>query len=71
MAGGIAEFKTDNMPLFDFSVEEIKEGRYEVLELTRDLHSTDLEAKNVTTEYEDKFRTRGVPINYIKFVVGK
>ncbi len=68
--GGIIEFKTDNLPLFEFSLEEIKDCGYEILEESFDLHNTDFESKNITTEYEDKFRTRGTKINYVKFIAG-
>ncbi len=65
---GIIEFKTDNDGLFEFSLEEVEIGGFEMLEMTRDLHSSDCEfaSKNITTEYEDKFRNGGKNINYIK-----
>ncbi len=65
---GVIEFKTDNDALFDFTLEEVEIGGFETLEMTRDLHSSDCEynSKNITTEYEDKFRNGGKNINYIK-----
>ena len=39
---------------------------YEAAGDWQNLHNTELEAKNVTTEYEDKFRTEGKKINYCK-----
>ena len=54
-------FKTDNRPLFDFSVEEFKELGFTLSELTYDLHSTD--TPNIMTEYEERFSSMGVPIN--------
>lgn len=55
---GIVEFKTDNRPLFDFSLEEIPETNFKIDNHTFDLHS-DKEAEifkgNVMTEYEEKF----------------
>ncbi len=68
---GIIEFKTDNLPLFEFSLEQIQNGGYPVLAQSFDLHNSDLEAKKITTEYEEKFKARGNKINYVKFVVGK
>ncbi len=64
--GGFVEFKTDNDPLFEFSLEEIKDMEYKVCELTKDLHSSDYESKNITTEYEEKFKSFGKNINYVK-----
>lgn len=54
-------FKTDNRPLFDFSVEEFRELGFRLEELTYDLHSTD--TPNIMTEYEERFSSMGVPIN--------
>lgn len=54
-------FKTDNRPLFDFSVEEFLEMGFRLEELTYDLHSTD--TPNIMTEYEERFSSMGTPIN--------
>ena len=64
---GVIEFKTDNDNLFDFTLEEIEEAKLQVLEVTRDLHSSEYDSKNMTTEYEDKFSNAGKNINYVKF----
>ena len=61
--GGIVEFKTDNQPLFDFSLEEARESGWAVLAFTRDLHhDPELLRGNVMTEYEEKFSAEGKPI---------
>ena len=67
--GSAIEFKTDNDALFEFSLEEIGNMGYEVLEMTRDLHAetTDIESKKYITEYEAKFLNSGKNINYVKF----
>ena len=67
---GEIEFKTDNDGLFEFSMNEIKESGFEILEYTEDLHSSSYESKNITTEYEDKFSLSGKNINYVKFRKG-
>jgi tRNA (guanine-N7-)-methyltransferase len=64
--GGCIEFKTDNTDLFAFAKSEFENSSMKLLESTEDLHSTELDAKNVTTEYEDKFREEGRKINYLK-----
>ena len=68
-AGGCIEFKTDNDDLFSYTIDQIKNSRIKILESTRDLHNTDLDAKYVTTEYEDKFRRDGKKINYCKMII--
>lgn len=65
------EFKTDNEGLFEFSLEEIAAAGYNILEMTRELHSPEseklYESARYTTEYEDKFSAAGKNINYVKF----
>ena len=56
--------KTDNKPLFDYSVESLKEYGYTINYLTNDLHSS--KENIITTEYEDKFTSRGLKINYLE-----
>lgn len=64
--GQFIAFKTDNNGLFDFALEEFQGMDMEILECTRDLHGSDLPARLVTTEYEEKFKAEGKPINYCK-----
>lgn len=69
--GGCIGFKTDNVDLFAFAAAEFESCGMQLLESTEDLHSTELEAKHVTTEYEDKFRSDGKKINYCKVRINK
>lgn len=64
---GAIEFKTDNEGLFEFTLEEIEAAGLEILEFTRDLHGSSFESKNFTTEYEERFRSVGKNINYVRF----
>ena len=64
--GGFLAFKTDNEPLFRFSVEEMDAMGYERLAYTEDLHHSEYAADNLITEYEAKFVAQGKPIHYIK-----
>lgn len=59
--GGEIFFKTDNRPLFDWSVEQLSAEGWELRELTNDLHANG--AVGVMTDYEAKFHAQGVPIN--------
>ncbi|MBN1906287.1 MAG: tRNA (guanosine(46)-N7)-methyltransferase TrmB [Deltaproteobacteria bacterium] len=67
--GGYIEFKTDNIDLFAFTLDECRESNLNIIEVTDDLHSTDLDARLVTTEYEDKFHLWGKKISYLKIQV--
>jgi len=60
---GRVEFKTDNKDLFLFSLEEVEETKWRLLEHTFDLHNDEkMNAGNVMTEYEEKFSSMGNPI---------
>jgi tRNA (guanine-N7-)-methyltransferase len=61
---GMVEFKTDNRPLFDFSLEEVPQAGWEVTAFTYDLHHDEnLNKGNVMTEYEERFSSMGNPIH--------
>lgn len=61
---GIVEFKTDNDLLFQFSLEQVPEAGWELIEQTWDLHNEErLMQGNVMTEYESKFSQMGNPIH--------
>ena len=59
---GIVRLKTDNVGLFDFTLEEMKAFGMEILWQTRDLHASDKNEGNVMTEYEKNFSDKGTPI---------
>lgn len=64
---GQVEFKTDNRPLFEFSLDEIRETGWTLLAHTFDLHhDKQMMEGNVMTEYEEKFSSAGNPIH--KFI---
>ncbi|MEE1114711.1 MAG: tRNA (guanosine(46)-N7)-methyltransferase TrmB [Eubacterium sp.] len=61
--GSHLEFKTDNRDLFDFSLAEVREGGWQLLAHTFDLHADEvMNRENVMTEYEEKFSSAGNPI---------
>lgn len=60
---GKVTFKTDNIMLFDFSVETAKECGWNILVETRDLHNSKYNEGNIMTEYEKKFSGLGHKIN--------
>ena len=61
--GGLLIFKTDNVGLFDFSLEEFAEFGLNVEWMTRDLHNSERAEGNVMTEYEKNFSEKGFTIN--------
>ena len=65
-AGGEVHFKTDNAPLFEFSVEEFAACGLEVKNLTRNLHENGI--VGIMTGYEEKFHAMGTPINRCEVV---
>ncbi|MDF2870836.1 MAG: tRNA ((7)-)-methyltransferase [Anaerocolumna sp.] len=56
-------FKTDNRPLFDFSLEEVENAGWILKNYTYDLHHSEFAEGNVMTEYEEKFSGLGNPIH--------
>jgi tRNA (guanine-N7-)-methyltransferase len=58
--GGEIHFKTDDVPLFEFSLRQLGECGFEVSEVTRDLHEDGV--AGVMTDYERKFHAQGVKI---------
>lgn len=65
--GGGITFKTDNKPLFDFSLEQIDEAGWIKDNVTFDLHNSPYVEGNVMTEYEKKFSEMGNPICRVVF----
>lgn len=59
--GGEIHFKTDNRPLFDFSLTQFPPAGYALSQVTYDLHANGVQG--VMTDYEAKFSVQGVPIN--------
>ena len=58
---GESHFKTDNAPLFAFSVEEFPTAGFSLSEVTDDLHANG--PRGVMTDYEAKFYELGTPIH--------
>ena len=63
---GEIHFKTDNAPLFEYSLEEFEACGLQVNALTRDLHANGI--VGIMTGYEEKFHSLGTPINRCEVV---
>ena len=59
--GGQIRFKTDNTPLFDWSIDQFKAEGWALSEVTHDLHEHG--PVGVMTDYEAKFVEQGLKIN--------
>lgn len=57
--------KTDNMHLFEFSIESLSEYGYTLRNISLDLANSDIE-ENIMTEYEEKFTNKGIRINRLE-----
>lgn len=75
--GGIVHMKTDSDLLFEYTIDEIKENKYELLQSTWDLYG-DLsenidpqtrEIFHIKTHYERLFTAKGSVIKYCKFKI--
>ena len=58
--GGEIFFKTDNLPLFEFSLREFARGGFVTFEVEYDLHKNG--PIGVMTDYEMKFYSQGMPV---------
>ena len=75
--GGIVHMKTDSDILFEYTLEQIEENKYDCLESTWDLYANlpeDLdpdtrEIFHIQTYYEKLFSSRGHKIKYCKFKI--
>ncbi len=67
--GGILKLKTDNLGLFEFSLESFENFGLELVWQTRNLHMSEQNGNNIMTEYETNFSAKGMPIYsaWVKF----
>ena len=61
--GGEIRFKTDNGPLFEWSVEQFEKEGWQICELTRDLHAQGIQG--ILTDYERRFLEAGISIKML------
>jgi tRNA (guanine-N7-)-methyltransferase len=75
--GGLVHMKTDSDLLFEFTEGQIKEHKYDCLELTWDLYGElpeNIDPKtreifHIKTHYEQLFTAKGATIKYAKFKI--
>ena len=61
--GGEIRFKTDDLPLFEDSLEYFEKCGFDIAYKTYDLHNSDVK-DNILTEHEIMFSNEGIKINY-------
>ena len=66
--GGCLHFKTDDLNLFDFTLEELEKFKVRNLEYTYDYHQSPLSAQPapILTKYEQAFLQHGKTIKYLR-----
>jgi tRNA (guanine-N7-)-methyltransferase len=67
--GGYFRFKTDNTPLFDYTLEQLSyRNDIEDLRYTHDLYESELRAEcfDIKTKYEMMFEAKGEKIKYLR-----
>lgn len=66
-SGGELSFKTDNSPLFEWSLQQFTESKWQINELSRDLHGDQNIAENnkIKTIYEARFTREFLPISFV------
>lgn len=68
--GGFLRLKTDNTPLYDYTLEQMQSrSDLKDLRFTDDLYSSDLRAEcfEIRTRYEEEFAGKGEKIKYLRF----
>ncbi|TPE43175.1 tRNA (guanosine(46)-N7)-methyltransferase TrmB [Pontibacter mangrovi] len=69
--GGIIHLKTDNGPLYEYTLEVLQERKVKNLIHTSDLYNSDLQehTMGIYTTYEKRYLADGVPIKYLQYKV--
>lgn len=71
--GGLVHLKTDNEPLFDYTLETVQQRPgATVVAHTKDLYAAPEllpHAEDIQTHYERRFRAEGIPIKYLQFTL--
>lgn len=70
--GGTVNFKTDDTPLFEYSLEILKELNIEPAEVNWDVHGNQdshPHLREIRTYYENKFSAQGRTIKYVRYTL--
>ena len=61
--GGQIHFKTDNLPLFRWSLDRFREEGWNLINVSEDLHADG--RVGILTDYERRFLQQGIPIRHL------
>lgn len=64
--GSKLEFKTDSREYFLWSMEQIRESKYDIEFETLDLHKSKIASENFETAFEKIFLRQGIEINFVR-----
>ncbi len=64
--GSYVDFKTDSREYFLWSMEQIRESKYKIVDETLNLHSTELKETNFITQFETIFMRQNIEINFVR-----
>ncbi|WP_266205737.1 tRNA (guanosine(46)-N7)-methyltransferase TrmB [Pontibacter kalidii] len=69
--GGVIHLKTDNGPLYEYTLEVLQERQVEGLIHTSDLYNSDLleHTMGIYTTYEKRYLAEGIKIKYLQYRV--
>lgn len=69
--GGIIHLKTDNLGLYEYTLEVLQERKVKDLIHTADLYNSDLQehTMGIYTTYEKRYLADGIPIKYLQYKV--
>lgn len=59
-------FKTDSLELYNWSLDEIKNSKYEMVFQTYDLHQSEMSEQNFVTGFEKLFTAQGIKTNFVR-----
>jgi len=71
--GASLHFKTDDAPLFDYSLQTLPQAGYALEASTRDLYGGSAlldELSGIPTPFEQRWRAQGKPIHYLRARIG-
>jgi len=64
--GSFLDFKTDSRESFLWSLEQIRQSKYQIIFQTLDLHKSEMVHTNFVTQFERIFLRQGIEINFIR-----
>lgn len=64
--GSILNFKTDSLEAYLWSMQNVRQSKYEIVFETTDLHQSEMAKDNFITQFEGIFLRQGMKINLVR-----